>query len=1379
MKQCVQFSIKKSLIVLFVFFYLLSSNLLFAQNTPQGEQKFIVGTFIASSGSKEEQHYTQYNNYQQLLDLGVNALYQVAVKDVPSLNQNNNYAPLSLFDFIWAANDSGTGTADEVNINAEWQNIDWISYFTSAKYMKWEAEGDPLFTGNVKIKHEIGSPFYDVNGVSGWQSGPPNANNTNSFLIKGPNYWQYPRYTFTNVSWNPEPIRYQAVFHMKMASPSITNVPVCSLFVVMTDSDGVEHTLNSKLVTSSMLLSTDYVDIPLTYNYIGYFNVDTVNRKSYSMPGSFGIKSPPGYNIGSTIEFKVQWLGNVELLVDYVEVYDQMIWDSWFNNPLEKYVDSIVTYDHEFKNENPTFYNKLKYYYTMDEPHSIDGYEPLRRVQEILDDQNNNIQADLLTHWYPEWNGIRDGDPTWNQYVQLAQPKKLMFWYAPFTNNKDTFVPDNRDFTLYFLHKHLQQAYTLDSLYFLSAQTFGRKVGVNYESWMLPDTSEVLAETMLALAHGCKGIFFENYYSYSYNEGLVKIPVGNHYYEPRPIWYTVKKIAARLNGVLGKTLVSLNYNDTAIDSGFLRLYPYASIPDMQDKRTGTTVTKDYLTLSTTTQNPTPSSYNFHAGFFDREGQPDNKYFLLANLLTTESRWVSLTVTDNGSDFINTRFRNIESEYNFDITFTNSFSTNYNFPAGEGYLYQVAPVVLYGGKLVYSEDVGEGLTLNDDMTIENGATLSVYGTYNAKANITVKVGGKIVSGTNGKIVFDPGKKLIIEGSAQVYGTVNNRLTLEFNSSTSEGILVKTGASLLMSYCDIKNAQRGINTEVGPGQITISNVNFTNCSQYAIALIGLIGDGIQTPPPPTIYKCNITGSSMGISIANYNEILIQENNFSGSGISIASVVSAFIQGNVIDGGSSVPFAGIFMDNSGGYIRCNIAANCLNGIRLANSSPDVGDNTLEHNKYHGLFIGSGSIPNMIGKIISGPPYTWYGASGYNRITENGMGSVFGEPPDNDGSEIYFSSTSALLGEEKRPGCNEIIDDRRSTPTMNTLLLLNGSLTDGDRQLYAQNNYWGTTEPSAERFGQLSVIFSPFYLEPCLLPDGGEDELVLKTSTGIVVDTLYPSAFVPEDITALEASYSEADKHFIALEMEQAKTIYEQIVQGNYTSAEKLPAYNKLYTIANLTRADESYFNSLQSALNNIAATEPDTLLIKIYQQNAIKCDVSKEEYLTAISKFDNIIQQNPNSEEAVYAEIDIMTTALNLDTTNSGLGKIASGKYLVKGTSDYLTKLNNLLQTKFGINNEQKEQIIPKEYSLYQNYPNPFNPTTTIKFDLPKDGLITLDIYDILGRRVTTLVSEFRSAGSYEHSFNASSLASGVYVYKLQAGDFINSKKMLLIK
>lgn len=87
--------------------------------------------------------------------------------------------------------------------------------------------------------------------------------------------------------------------------------------------------------------------------------------------------------------------------------------------------------------------------------------------------------------------------------------------------------------------------------------------------------------------------------------------------------------------------------------------------------------------------------------------------------------------------------------------------------------------------------------------------------------------------------------------------------------------------------------------------------------------------------------------------------------------------------------------------------------------------------------------------------------------------------------------------------------------------------------------------------------------------------------------------------------------------------------------------------------------------------------------------------------------------------------------------------------------------------------------KEFSLEQNYPNPFNPNTKIKYQLPKDGFVTLKVYDILGNEVATLVNEEKIAGKYEANFNASSLASGVYIYKIQAGDFVNSKKMILLK
>ncbi|MCP5064167.1 MAG: T9SS type A sorting domain-containing protein, partial [Ignavibacteriae bacterium] len=104
---------------------------------------------------------------------------------------------------------------------------------------------------------------------------------------------------------------------------------------------------------------------------------------------------------------------------------------------------------------------------------------------------------------------------------------------------------------------------------------------------------------------------------------------------------------------------------------------------------------------------------------------------------------------------------------------------------------------------------------------------------------------------------------------------------------------------------------------------------------------------------------------------------------------------------------------------------------------------------------------------------------------------------------------------------------------------------------------------------------------------------------------------------------------------------------------------------------------------------------------------------------------------------------------------------------------------------ITNVENEEI-PNKFTLYQNYPNPFNPTTTIKYSIPVgDANFTstkntiLKIYDILGKEVFTLVDEHKSSGTYEVVFDASNLASGTYIYRLQVGSYAETKKMLLIK
>jgi hypothetical protein len=89
------------------------------------------------------------------------------------------------------------------------------------------------------------------------------------------------------------------------------------------------------------------------------------------------------------------------------------------------------------------------------------------------------------------------------------------------------------------------------------------------------------------------------------------------------------------------------------------------------------------------------------------------------------------------------------------------------------------------------------------------------------------------------------------------------------------------------------------------------------------------------------------------------------------------------------------------------------------------------------------------------------------------------------------------------------------------------------------------------------------------------------------------------------------------------------------------------------------------------------------------------------------------------------------------------------------------------------------IPTEYKLFANYPNPFNPSTIIQYQLPTNGMVTVKVYDILGREVKTLVNDYKTAGNYSVNFDASRLASGIYFYQIRAGNFTSTKKMMYLK
>jgi hypothetical protein len=457
-----------------------------------------------------------------------------------------------------------------------------------------------------------------------------------------------------------------------------------------------------------------------------------------------------------------------------------------------------------------------------------------------------------------------------------------------------------------------------------------------------------------------------------------------------------------------------------------------------------------------------------------------------------------------------------------------------------------------------------------------------------------------------------------------------------------------------------------------------------------------------------------------------------------------------------------AGIYFQSSGGAIRANLITGHTSGLHIANSAPVLGSNRITENKFHGLYVGSGSVPFMRkGQFVGSPP-NFYATSGYNKIYANG--GFIGVGSDYDGSEIYFYFSTAVMD----TGCNSIYDDRPvSPPLVNTLLLMNGNRF-GFPALQAQYNFWGDTVYAA-RFGSLNVNYIPYEWQPCPEPQGGgEDELVLRTQFGDVIDTVYSTGEEVTGLSATELAYAEAEGYYLTGDLTSALQIYEGIINSSATEEEKYYAYQRKYSIGKLTGQSAEYFNQLSNTFATLAANTQDSLYNKILNQLSTLSKVGEQEYETAIGEFDNIVQQNPNTEEAVYAEIDALTTALLIEEPDTTLKKGRLGKYLIKSSSDYHQKVDEILRKHFGGNSKETgKELLPTEYTLYQNYPNPFNPTTTIKYDLPNTSDVTLIIYDILGRKVKELINTKQQAGRYEIQFNASNLASGVYIYQINCG------------
>jgi len=148
----------------------------------------------------------------------------------------------------------------------------------------------------------------------------------------------------------------------------------------------------------------------------------------------------------------------------------------------------------------------------------------------------------------------------------------------------------------------------------------------------------------------------------------------------------------------------------------------------------------------------------------------------------------------------------------------------------------------------------------------------------------------------------------------------------------------------------------------------------------------------------------------------------------------------------------------------------------------------------------------------------------------------------------------------------------------------------------------------------------------------------------------------------------------------------------------------------------------------------------------------------------------------------QIDHTSDGGNLwETQSSGTINILWDVYFVNPTTGWIVGDNGLI-LKYTIPvsvDDNESDSAPNKFALEQNYPNPFNPTTTIEYSIPESGNVKLEVYNSLGEEVATLVNKFEEAGNYELTFNASKLSSGIYYYRIECENFVQVRKMVLIR
>ena len=621
-------------------------------------------------------------------------------------------------------------------------------------------------------------------------------------------------------------------------------------------------------------------------------------------------------------------------------------------------------------------------------------------------------------------------------------------------------------------------------------------------------------------------------------------------------------------------------------------------------------------------------------------------------------------------------------------------------------------------------------------------------------LTIKKGTEVYLGPNVEIVVRPGSNIVADGTSsdpihfqrQDTSQEWNTIALQGNGNTFTWCLFD-GASTNVSvesdnnqfnHCTFRNAWRGVGTyynQSGDGQLSYFKLNY--CMVEDNTSVGVV-----------VYHAD----------AGFEHSTIQQNASAGLWL-YDSPAHDFYETAVIDndtdtntnpgrdgvevvGGSDVilfTYDGVNYGPGENRIANNPGDQVLNDY---SSSLNLGIPNTPDYGYNGIFGGSGYRVNNENSTTVSAGEDWWG-------TTNPSSSLFNGPLDYSYFLSFDPSGGAGVGSGNYPGemapsvSKPVLVQKKTSeapPGTSELTMATSSKTPSgtkkpERELRKERMHalWGEITQATGAQNKIKDIRALYRLHLMSLDDtsfAAERKQDRTIWDGLIQDYLSGSQ---TGSTALSASQAQ---DLMLMDVHEAYRF------GRYTEAKKKMA---------------QYGPYITSARGKIA--------LLINKMNLLDHQGSYKEELVLLDKVKQAEVSRGASKDQVEAEYQMVSGLIHDAMIRKASGAGAAGS------------------ASTGENSGNKKAISvpakPDRTTLKTNYPNPFNPTTTIRYQLAKSGHVRLTVYDVLGRRIATLVDENLPAGTHQVTFNASQLASGVYFYRLRASNKVFVKKMLVMK